>query len=102
MVPKFFINPWEAQNLKKILKLSQPVQETALRLMIFRTNPAQYIQNYLSPNPEQQAQMQQQAPPGQMPNQAGEQNPSLSEPAESSSLAQVGMHDNAQQPNITT
>ena len=27
VVPKFFINPWEAQNLKKILKLSQPVQE---------------------------------------------------------------------------
>ena len=61
---------------------------------------AEYIQNYLSPNPEQQAQMQQQAPPGQMPNQAGEQNPSLSEPAESSSLAQVGMKDNSQMPNI--
>jgi cell division protease FtsH len=27
VAPKFFINPWEAQNLKKILKLSQPVQE---------------------------------------------------------------------------
>jgi hypothetical protein len=75
-------------------------QETALRLMIFKTNPAQYIQNYLSPNPEQQAQMQQQAPMGQMPNQGGEQNPSLSEPPESSSLAQVGMKDNSQMPNL--
>lgn len=27
VVKKFFINPWEAQNLKKILKLTQPVQE---------------------------------------------------------------------------
>ena len=69
--------------------------------MIFRTNPQQYIQSYLSPSPEQQQQGVGQ-PMGQMPNQAGEQNPSLSEPAESSSLAQVGLHDNAQQPNITT
>jgi hypothetical protein len=73
-------------------------QETALRMMIYRTNPQQYIQSYLSPTPEQQQQGQ--APPGQMPNQAGEQNPSLSEPPESSSLAQVGMKDNSQMPNL--
>ena len=76
-------------------------QETALRLMIFKTNPAQYIQNYLSPNPEQQAQMQAQQPQGQIPDESSP-NTNLSAPPTSSSLAPVGMHDNAQQPNITT
>jgi hypothetical protein len=77
-------------------------QETALRLMIFRTNPQQYIQSYLSPTPEQQQQGVGQPQQGQIPNQGGEQNPSLSAPAESSSLANTGMSDVSQQPNITT
>ena len=77
-------------------------QEEALRMMIYRTNPQQYIQSYLSPSPEQQQQGVGQPPQGQIPNSNGEATPTLSAPAESSSLAQVGMHDNAQQPNITT
>jgi len=77
-------------------------QEAALRMMIFRTNPQQYIQNYLSPSPEQQQQGVGQPQQGQIPNQGGEQTPTLSAPADSSSLAQVGMADNAQQPNITS
>ena len=79
-------------------------QESALRLMIYKTNPQQYIQNYLSPNPEQQQQMQSQgqtSPTGQISNE-NPQNTNLSAPADSSSLANTGMSDNAQQPNITT
>ena len=77
-------------------------QETALRMMIYKTNPQQYIQSYLSPSPEQQQQGVGQPQQGQIPNQGGEQNPSLSAPAESSSLANTGMSDVSQQPNITT
>ncbi len=76
-------------------------QESALRMMIFRTNPAQYIQNYLSPNPEQQAQMQQQQPTGQIQDQ-NPQNTNLSAPPTSASLSTTGMSDSVQQPNITT
>jgi hypothetical protein len=74
-------------------------QEAALRMMIFRTNPQQYIQNYLSPSPEQQQQGVGQTPTGQIPNEAPT-NTNLSAPPTSSSLAPVGMSNNAQQPNI--
>jgi hypothetical protein len=76
-------------------------QETALRMMIFKTNPAQYIQNYLSPNPEQQAQMQGQQPTGQIQDQ-NPTNTNLSAPPTSASLSTTGMSDSVQQPNITT
>jgi hypothetical protein len=75
-------------------------QEAALRMMIFRTNPQQYIQSYLSPSPEQQQQGVGQPQQGQIPNQGGEQTPTLSAPPTSSSLGQVGMSDASQQPNI--
>jgi hypothetical protein len=67
--------------------------------MIFRTNPQQYIQSYLSPSPEQQQQGVGQTPTGQIPNE-NPTNTNLSAPPTSSSLTPVGMSNNAQQPNI--
>lgn len=74
-------------------------QENALRLMTYKTNPQQYIAQYLSPNPQQQ-QMGQAPPTGQVPNEPASPAGTLSAPPTSASLSTVGEMDNAQQPNI--
>lgn len=75
-------------------------QETALRMMTYKLNPQQYIQTYLSPEPEQQnlgtGTLQTQS----IPNQSGETAQTLSAPPASSSLGQAGMGSNSQQPTI--
>ena len=78
-------------------------QESALRMMVYRTNPQAYISTYLSPNPQQQQQGigQPQQATGQIQNE-NPQNTNLSAPPTSSSLAPVGMSDASQQPNITS
>jgi hypothetical protein len=77
-------------------------QETALRLMIFRTNPQQYIQSYLSPSPEQQQQGVGQPQQGQIPNEQGQAPTGETLSAPPTSATMPPMADNAQQPNITT
>lgn len=67
-------------------------QESATRLMLYKLNPQQYMQTYLSP----QTQGQGQAPPqGGPPPQQAQAAPSESAPPANSSLAQAPLPNNA-------
>jgi hypothetical protein len=61
-------------------------QETALRLMTYKTNPQQYIAQYLSPEPQQQQATGQPPQTGAIPNETGEAPQTMAAPASSASL----------------
>lgn len=80
-------------NLFKKLNYPDPMQ-TAEMVTMFKINPQQYFQTYF---PQVAGQQQQGAPPsgGQVPDQSGQSNPSLSAPPENSSLSQVPLNTQA-------
>ena len=71
-------------------------QESATRLMLYKTNPQQYMAQYLSPEAQQIQPATPQTPGQQVATPNATNASELSTPPASSDLSQVGMHSNGQ------